>query len=146
MNSFPGKNFHGMGSEMLSKQVILFYDGDCPLCNRVVTFILNHEKESEILFSALDTAAANEFLSKLHSYNREEDTVYFFDGNQLYSKSTAVLKLLPFLKGNVFVLRLGWFFPKGLRDKMYDEVAKRRKRIFKECIVDIRLAKRLLQS
>lgn len=135
-----------MGSEMLSKQVILFYDGDCPLCNRVVTFILNHEKESEILFSALDTAAANEFLSKLHSYNREEDTVYFFDGNQLYSKSTAVLKLLPFLKGNVFVLRLGWFFPKGLRDKMYDEVAKRRKRIFKECIVDIRLAKRLLQS
>lgn len=131
---------------MLSKQVILFYDGDCPLCNRVVTFILNHEKESEILFSALDTAAANEFLSKLHSYNREEDTVYFFDGNQLYSKSTAVLKLLPFLKGNVFVLRLGWFFPKGLRDKMYDEVAKRRKRIFKECIVDIRLAKRLLQS
>jgi len=133
-----------MGSEMLSKQAILFYDGDCALCNRVVTFILNHEKDSKILFSALDTLAANELLSTLHSYNRGEDTVYFFDGNQLYSKSTAVLKLLPFLKGYLFVLRLGWLFPKGLRDKMYDEVAKRRKRIFKECIVDVRLAGRTL--
>jgi predicted DCC family thiol-disulfide oxidoreductase YuxK len=129
---------------MLSKQAILFYDGDCALCNRVVTFILNHEKESKILFSALDTAAANEFLSKDPSYKREEDTVYFFDGNQLYSKSTAVLKLLPFLKGYLFVLRLGWLFPKGLRDKIYDEVAKRRQRIFKECKVDPRLAGRTL--
>ena len=135
-----------MGSEMLSKQAILFYDGDCPLCNRVVTFILNHEKDSKILFSALDTATANEFLGKHPLYKREEDTVYFFDGNQLYRKSTAVLKLLPFLKGYLFVLRLGWLFPKGLRDKMYDEVAKRRHRIVKECRVDPRLSKRLLQS
>jgi predicted DCC family thiol-disulfide oxidoreductase YuxK len=129
---------------MLSKQAILFYDGDCALCNRVVTFILSHEKDSKILFSALDTTVANEFLSKHPSYKREEDTVYFFDGNQLYSKSTAVLKLLPFLKGYLFVLRLGWLFPKGFRDKIYDEVAKRRQRIVKECTVDVRLAKRLL--
>jgi predicted DCC family thiol-disulfide oxidoreductase YuxK len=129
---------------MLSKQPILFYDGDCPLCNRVVTFILNHEKDSKILFSALDTAAANEFLSKQPSYKREEDTVYFFDGNQLYTKSTAVLKLLPFLKGYLLMLRLGWLLPRSMRDSVYDFVAKRRQRIFKECIVDIRLAGRIL--
>ncbi len=144
MNSFPGKNIHGMGSEMLSKQPILFYDGNCPLCNRVVTFILNHEKDSKVLFSALDTAAANEFLSKQPSYKREEDTVYFFDGNQLYSKSTAVLKLLPFLKGYLLMLRLGWLLPRSMRDSVYDFVAKRRQRIVKECIVDIRLAGRIL--
>jgi predicted DCC family thiol-disulfide oxidoreductase YuxK len=131
---------------MLSKKAVLFYDGDCPLCNRVVTFILTHEKDSKILFSALDTATANEFLGKHPLYNREDDTVYFFDGNQLYRKSTAVLKLLPFLKGYLLMLRLGWLLPKGLRDKMYDEVAKRRQRIFKECRVDPRLSKRLLQS
>jgi predicted DCC family thiol-disulfide oxidoreductase YuxK len=129
---------------MLSKQPVLFYDGDCPLCNRVVTFILNHEKDSKILFSALDTAATNDLLSKHPSYKKEEDTVYFFDGNELYSKSTAVLKLLPFLKGYVFVLRLGWILPRGLRDKIYDEVAKRRRNLIKECIVDVRLAGRNL--
>jgi predicted DCC family thiol-disulfide oxidoreductase YuxK len=109
-----------------------------------VTFILNHEKDSKVLFSALDTAAANEFLSKQPSYKREEDTVYFFDGNQLYSKSTAVLKLLPFLKGYLLMLRLGWLLPRSMRDSVYDFVAKRRQRIVKECIVDIRLAGRIL--
>jgi predicted DCC family thiol-disulfide oxidoreductase YuxK len=129
---------------MLSKQAILFYDGDCALCNRVVTFILNHEKDSKILFSALDTAAADELLSKHPLYKREEDTVYFFDGNQLYSKSTAVLKLLPFLKGYLLVLRLGWLLPRSMRDSVYDFVAKRRQRIVKECWVDHRLEGRTL--
>ena len=133
-----------MASEMLSDIPVLFYDGDCPLCNRVVTFILNHEKDSEILFASLDSAFANEFLRNHPSYIVDEETVYFFDGEQLYSKSTAVLKLLTFLKGYLFVLRLGWLLPRGLRDTVYDFVAKRRKRIFKECTVDVRLAGRTL--
>lgn len=129
---------------MLSKQPILFFDGDCPLCNRVVTFILNHEKDSKILFAALDTASTNELLRSHPSYKKDEDTVYFFDGEQLYSKSTAVLKLLAFLKGYLFVLHLGWLLPRGFRDKIYDEVAKRRRSLVKECRVDSRLAGRTL--
>jgi len=74
----------------------------------------------------------------------DEDTVYFFDGEQLYSKSTAVLKLLAFLKGYLFVLRLGWLFPRGLRDTVYNFVAKRRRSLVKECRVDPRLAGRTL--
>ena len=130
---------------MLSKQAILFYDGDCPLCNRVVSFILNHERSPEILFSALNSEATAQWKAKHPELRMDEDTVYFFEGNQLYRKSTAVLKLLPFLKGYLFVLRLGWFLPRSMRDFVYDFVAKRRKRIFKECRVDVRLAKRLLQ-
>ena len=114
------------------------------MCNRVVTFILNHEKESKILFAALDTASTNELLRNHPSYKMDEDTVYFFDGEQLYSKSTAVLKLLAFLKGYLFVLRLGCLFPRGFRDKIYDEVAKRRRSLMKECRVDPRLAGRTL--
>ena len=133
-----------MAYEMSSKQPILFFDGSCPLCNRVVTFILTHEKEPKILFAALDTASTNELLRNHPSYKMDEDTVYFFDGEQLYSKSTAVLKLLAFLKGYLFVLRLGWLFPRGFRDKIYDEVAKRRRSLIKKCRVDSRLAGRTL--
>ncbi|NBO62323.1 MAG: hypothetical protein EBU82_15470, partial [Flavobacteriia bacterium] len=69
-----------------------------------MTFILNHEKDSKILFATLDSAFANELLRNHPSYIVDEETVYFFDGEQLYSKSTAALKLLPFLKGYLFVL------------------------------------------
>ena len=133
-----------MAYEMSSKQPILFFDGDCPLCNRVVTFILNHEKDSKILFATLDSAFANELLRNHPSYIVDEETVYFFDGEQLYSKSTAALKLLPFLKGYLFVLRLGWLCPRGLRDIVYNNIAKRRKGLVKECTVDVRLAGRTL--
>lgn len=133
-----------MASEMLSKQPILFYDGDCPLCNRVVTFILDHERDAKILFSALNSAKAIELLRNHPAYKIDDDTVYFFDGKELYNKSTAVLKLFPFLKRYLFVLRLGWFFPRGLRDSVYDYIAKRRKRIVKECTVDVRLVGRTI--
>lgn len=107
---------------------------------------MNHERSPEILFSALNSEATAQWKAKHPGLSMDEDTVYFFDGNQLYSKSTAVLKLLSFLKGYLFMLRLGWIFPRSMRDSVYDFVAKRRKRIFKECKMDPRLAKRLLQT
>ena len=76
----------------------------------------------------------------------DEDTVYFYDGQQLHNRSTAVLKLLPYMRAYVQGFRLGWIFPCALRDAVYDFVAKRRQRIVKECIVDVRLAGRLLKS
>ena len=134
-----------MGSEMLSKSPILFYDGDCPLCNQVVTWILNHERSPEIFFSALNSEATAQWKAKHPELRMDEDTVYFYNGQQLHNRSTAVLKLLPYMRAYVQGFRLGWIFPCALRDSVYDFVAKRRKRIFKECRVDVRLAQRLLQ-
>jgi predicted DCC family thiol-disulfide oxidoreductase YuxK len=130
---------------MLSKQAVLFYDGDCPLCNRVVTFILNHERSPEILFSALNSEATAQWMAKHPECRMDEDTVYFFEGQRLHCRSTAVLKILPYLRCYVQGFRLGWIFPRALRDAVYNFVAKRRKRIVKECRVDQRLAQRLLQ-
>ena len=135
-----------MGSEMLSKHPVLFYDGDCPLCNRVVTLILNHECRPIIYFSALASEATKEWCAANPEFKMDEDTVYFYDGKELHSKSTAVLKLLPYLKVYCIVFRLGWLLPIAIRDGLYDFVAKRRKRIFKECLVDPRLIGRSLKQ
>jgi predicted DCC family thiol-disulfide oxidoreductase YuxK len=76
----------------------------------------------------------------------DEDSVYYFDGSKLYKKSTAVLQLLPKLRWYTLVFRLGWLLPLKLRDRCYDFVALRRKSIFKECIMDPRLAGRMLKG
>lgn len=133
-----------MAYEMSSKQPILFFDGDCPLCNRVVRFILNHEQEEQILFSSLSAEASKNWKANNTNFQMPEDSVYFFDGIRLHSKSTAVLQLIPFLQWYCRLLYVGWLFPKGLRDTVYNFVAKRRKRIIKECTVDVRLAGRTL--
>lgn len=137
-------NFHGMVQEMSSESVILFYDGDCPLCNRVVTFVLNHEKKPNILFSALGSEASTNWRKAHPESLMDEDSVYFYDGKTLYNRSSAVLKILPHLKWYIQILRIGWMLPKALRDRCYDFVALRRKKWLKECAVDTRLLGRLL--
>ena len=135
-----------MAYEMSSKQPVLFFDGDCPLCNRVVRFILDHEYGERMLFSSLSHESTKQWVAQHENFQMPDDSVYFFDGARLHSKSTAVLRIIPFLRWYCRFLYVGWLFPRGFRDKIYDEVAKRRRSVMKECFVDPRLAKRLLQS
>ena len=133
-----------MAYEMSSKQPILFFDGSCPLCNRVVTFILTHEHGERMLFSSLSDESTKQWVAQRKSFQMPDDSVYFFDGIRFHSKSSAVLHMIPFLRWYCRFLYVGWLFPRGFRDKIYDEVAKRRRSLVKECRVDPRLAGRTL--
>ncbi len=125
-------------------KAVLFFDGDCPLCNRVLTFILSNEIRADLVFSPLNASSSERWREAHPNMLMEEDSVYYFDGSNLYKKSTAVLKLLPKLRWYTGFLRLGWLLPLKLRDRCYDFVARHRKRIFKECIIDPRLIGRML--
>jgi len=125
-------------------KAILFFDGDCPLCNRVLTFILSNEIKADLVFSPLNASSSERWREAHPNLLMEEDSVYYFDGSNLYKKSTAVLQLLPKLRWYTGFLRLGWLLPLNLRDRCYDFVARHRKRIFKECIIDPRLIGRML--
>ena len=125
-------------------KAILFFDGDCPLCNRVLTFILSNEIRADLVFSPLNASSSDRWREAHPNMLMEEDSVYYFDGLNLYKKSTAVLQLLPKLRWYTGFLRLGWLLPLKLRDRCYDFVARHRKRIFKECIIDPRLIGRML--
>ncbi len=125
-------------------KAVLFFDGDCPLCNRVLTFILSNEIRADLVFSPLNASSSERWREAHPNMLMEEDSVYYFDGLNLYKKSTAVLQLLPKLRWYTGFLRLGWLLPLKLRDRCYDFVALRRKRIFKECIMDTRLMGRML--
>lgn len=125
-------------------KAILFFDGDCPLCNRVLTFILSNEIRADLVFSPLDASSSERWREAHPNMLMEEDSVYYFDGLNLFKKSTAVLQLLPKLRWYTGFLRLGWLLPLKLRDRCYDFVARHRKRIFKECIMDPRLMGRML--
>ena len=125
-------------------KAILFFDGDCPLCNRVLTFILSNEIRADLVFSPLNASSSDRWREAHPNMLMDEDSVYYFDGSNLYKKSTAVLQLLPKLRWYTGFLRLGWLLPLKLRDRCYDFVARHRKRIFKECIIDPRLIGRML--
>ncbi len=66
---------------------------------------------------------------QLNDVNSLESMV-FFDGKELYKKSTAILKLSTVLGGWHKLLLVGYILPQFIRDSLYNFVAKNRYRWF----------------
>jgi predicted DCC family thiol-disulfide oxidoreductase YuxK len=114
----------------MKDRIIIFYDGDCGFCNRVVRFVLNHEKNESIYFSALQSEFAIRFLeTHIGSENIDSNTLYLFNGKKILSKSTAALTLVSFLKWPWQFLNVFWILPKIFRDWCYTQIALRRHHI-----------------
>jgi predicted DCC family thiol-disulfide oxidoreductase YuxK len=112
-------------------ETILFYDGDCGFCNSMVSFVLKHERDHELLFCALQSDKAE---SILHSGGLKEidtNTMYLKDKGRIFSRSDAALQIVKHLKWYFRILIVLKIVPRKLRDYGYDQIAKRRKRLRK---------------
>ena len=111
---------------------IVFYDGACALCSRVVRFIIKQEKEDHLFFATLQGGFAQSFLPKKGLLEINMRTFYLVQNNQVYQKSSAALRLIPYLKWYFKIFLIFWIVPRFLRDGIYDFVSKNRYRFFKE--------------
>lgn len=109
-------------------QRIIFFDGDCNLCDSVVSRVFKIDKNHKFLFASLQSKTAQNLLKK---QDFESDTIVYFDGENPYYFSTAVLKILLELGGiyRIFSLTLA-VLPTSVRDWLYKKVAANRYRIF----------------
>ena len=115
----------------LNNKKIIFYDGDCGLCNRSVAFVLKHEKEKTVLFAAIQSEFTKELFLTNGWQSPDLSTFYFYENGKLHSKSTAALSLSKYLKFPQSLLRAFFIVPRFIRDGVYDFIAKRRRRISK---------------
>jgi predicted DCC family thiol-disulfide oxidoreductase YuxK len=111
------------------KDSIVFYDGDCGLCNFVVQFILKNEREEKLMFCSLQSEFAIEFLKEKGYDATLLNTLYFFNGSQIFRKSSAALQIVRFLKPKWWFFLVFWIVPWFIRDIFYDIIASIRKKI-----------------
>ena len=117
-------------------RAILFYDGDCGLCNRTVQFVLRHESHAMIQFCPLGSEFQRQFFEEHGEIPADLSTVYFYTQGTFYTQSDAVLQLVRHLRWYCKPLYLGVIVPKFLRDQCYHWVAKNRKKWIKAyCVV-----------
>lgn len=110
---------------------IVFYDGDCGLCNKSVQVILNKEKSDELRFCALQSDVAKEFFVFKGEPAPDLSTLIFYNEKGFSYRSTAVLRIAAYLKFPASCVKIGWVSPTFLRDLIYRQVAKRRNKMFK---------------
>jgi predicted DCC family thiol-disulfide oxidoreductase YuxK len=116
--------------------LVIFYDGVCALCNRLVRFILRFDGKAIFKFASLQSDTARETLVRHRRNPLDLDTVLVLakgeDGaERLYAKSEAVVFILHRLGGPwtaVAAALRPW--PTSLLDRAYDTVAKSRYRVF----------------
>lgn len=116
---------------------ILFYDGNCGLCNRVVKWVIRFEKSPKLYFSPLESEFATRFFEEKGCVKPDLSTFYFYTSYQLYTQSNGFLKMLPFLKWYFSFLYIIKLIPICQRDQFYRFIAKNRKRFYtKSCKIN----------
>ena len=114
---------------------VIFYDGVCGLCDRLVRFVLKHDQRGFFRFAALQGHFAAKALA-----HHGKDAAQLEAMCVIAGEKSRPEELLCKSDATIFVLRqLNWpwkaavllkIVPRGLRDRAYDWIARRRYRIF----------------
>ncbi|WP_026968651.1 thiol-disulfide oxidoreductase DCC family protein [Algoriphagus terrigena] len=112
-----------------AKSVILF-DGVCNLCNTSIDFVLQRDKKDQFRVGALQSAEGKELLSRFDTNPDYLDSLVLIEGDQIYYRSTAALRIAKKLPGLWRILYGLIIFPPAIRDAVYDWIGKNRYRWF----------------
>ena len=114
---------------------LVFYDGNCGLCDRIVQFIFQQDKKQLFVFAPLKGETAARYLKNLDPEIRFSDSLILIENyHSPYPRVTILGKgalRIAWLLGWPWIL-LGWlsFLPACLFDWAYRLVAANRHRIF----------------
>lgn len=108
------------------KKIILF-DGVCNLCDAAVQYIIKYDKSDVFRFVSLQSELGQRILKHIGIQSDKMDSIVLFEpGIAYYYKSSAALEIAKNLQGIFTLATLFRLLPSGIRDLLYDYVAKNR--------------------
>ena len=123
--------------EQMEKQLchLVFYDGNCGLCDRIVRFLLKKDQRHLFIFAPLQGETASLYLKQLPPEMKFSDSLILIEN---YRSSSPRITILA--KGALRIAwLLGWpwivvgllsFFPGWMFDWIYSLIASNRDRFF----------------
>ena len=118
---------------MLDKNTnVLLLDGDCGLCHRLAMFMnKNLDSMKKIKFQPIESTSSKKLIQSFPKKQQNMDTVYLYMNGKSYTRSSAAIRCLLFLKWYWKIwFPLIWIVPLPLRNFVYKIIAKYRHRIF----------------
>lgn len=107
--------------ESLDQIPILFFDGDCLLCSRIVHWIIENDKKGVIFFCTLEDGR------KAGLKGLENDSVALKYLNEIHLKSDATSQILKILGGRYIIFKyILDAVPYQISNSLYDIIAKYR--------------------
>jgi predicted DCC family thiol-disulfide oxidoreductase YuxK len=109
---------------------ILLFDGVCNLCNRSIQWVLLHDSQAVFRFASLQSEAGQALLRTHNLDPVRMDSVVLVAEGKAFVRSDAALEALRRLGFPWSVAVVFKVLPRGLRDVVYDWVARNRYRWF----------------
>ena len=122
---------------------LALYDGVCGLCNRLLQFVLKYDRRGVFNFASLQSEVGKTLVARWGG-NPDELTTFYVIADfrtahaRFLTKSDAALFVMVQLGWPWKVLGAATLFPKGLRNRVYDVIARSRYRIFgkyEQCVL-----------
>jgi predicted DCC family thiol-disulfide oxidoreductase YuxK len=110
---------------------VLLYDGTCGFCAASVAFVLRHERQQTLRFASLEGAIGSE-IRRRHPELDGVDSMVWVDpaagdhGEVALVRSEAALRAARYLGGPWRLLAIATLLPAGVRDRVYDWIARHR--------------------
>ena len=105
---------------------IIFFDGVCLLCHASVRFVIKNDPKARFSFASIQSPFAQEFLKARGIDSQNLTTLFLFDEGEIFTESTAILKIASRLKFPWNLLRVFILLPTPIRDPIYRWVARHR--------------------
>lgn len=109
---------------------VLFFDGVCVMCNRIVERLLRIDKARQFHFASLQGETAGALRARHSEMPSALETMVYVENGSIYVSSTGVLRALrqvPYPYKALSWLRV---LPTSLTDRLYRLVARSRYRVF----------------
>ncbi|REC54715.1 MULTISPECIES: thiol-disulfide oxidoreductase DCC family protein [Chryseobacterium] len=116
--------------EIWEQKHIVFFDGECGVCNFWVQWILERDKKDQFMFASLQSDFGQKFLSERGLETKQFNTLYLWKPHQYYLiKSKAVLKIANLLGGIYNLSVIGKLMPTFISDKIYNKISENRMKL-----------------
>ena len=122
-------------SESGSGTHLVLYDGVCGLCNRLLQFLLKHDRKAVFSFAPLQISTAEALVTRFGG-NADDLTSFYVLADYrtehvtMLNKSTAALFIAGELGWPWMIARIARVIPTAIRDAVYDLIARARYRLF----------------
>jgi predicted DCC family thiol-disulfide oxidoreductase YuxK len=109
---------------------LILFDGVCNLCNGFVDFVIRRDPNKQFRFGTLQSEIGQATLKKHGMGTTDFDTVLLVEGDKVWTKSSAALRVLRQLSGAWPLTYAFMLVPRIIRDAVYSLIGNNRYRIF----------------
>ena len=116
--------------QLIQTHNIILFDGVCVLCSAWANFMIQHNPQYQFKLVSAQSKLGQQLLSTYQLPTDHFETMVLLEQGQLYTESTAFLRIIQRVGFPYSMLKYGKVIPKVVRDFAYRRIALNRYWLF----------------